>query len=170
MEKPNQNRSGSIKRGKLFFTIKLPQSGGSTFCNWFVQNRPNCVVIGGDDFRNALYGREFQIEAEGTVFSTMDVAIRALLNRGFDVIIDETSTTEATLFRYYKIDENAKEIWINTTKEECIKRAIENNRRYLVLPIKRMAKQFDFLKKNFKKIKSKIIDYLNERKIADVPV
>jgi hypothetical protein len=129
-----------VHRGNLYFTVGLPQSGKSTYCDQWVRQpgrqhrltrsswgfsqtvpgpslshpKGNCgrslsprVVIAGDDFRKALYGRSYRIEAEATVFAMMDVATRALLDRGFDVIIDETCTTEQTLLRYLRLDRAA---------------------------------------------------------------
>jgi predicted kinase len=141
-------RSGAVNNqgvtGRLYYLIKLPQSGGSTFANEWVRQassgRPR-VVLGGDDFRLGLHGQEYARTAEGMVFACMDAAARALLARGFDVLMDETSTTEQTLLRYYLIDFEAVPILIDVEAEECIRRALANGRPYLVEPIKAMAEQ-----------------------------
>ena len=182
-------RSGSVKRGRLFFLVGLPQSGKSFVANkWFKKpeldydfdggeaqdpivtvEKPR-VVLGGDDFRHAVHGREFQAESEGLVFATMDVCAKALLDRGFDVLIDETSTTEATLCRYLRIDPEATPIWIDTPVEVCKQRALASGRDYLIRPIERMAAQLAHPKANYKEIRAKLLAYLTERKISDVPI
>jgi predicted kinase len=186
-----------MARGNLYFTVGLPQSGKSTYCDTWSRHpdvnidytplfelgalktfqdlhdpivpRPR-VVIAGDDFRKALYGRSYQIEAEATVFAMMDVAARALLNRGFDVIMDETCTTEQTLLRYLRLDRAATAVFINTTKDVCIERAKASGKEYLVGPIERMAGQLDELKKNFGKTVCRLRDYLRSRESQDVSV
>lgn len=142
-------RSGLIgnRPGRLFFTIGLPRSGKSTIANaWATSGDDDfCVsprvVLGGDDFRLALHGQEYHRDAEGMVFATIDVAARALLSRGHDVLIDETCTTEQTLLRYLLIDIDATPILVETSEEECVRRALDNNMDYLVAPIRHMARQ-----------------------------
>lgn len=167
------------KKGNLYFLVGLAHSGKSTFANkWknehrgtnYLEYNPNRVVIEGDSFRKALYGRSFQIEAEAFVFASMDIATRALLNTGYDVLIDETCTTEATLLRYLRLDENAQPIFIDTPKTECINRAVKHNKSYLVLPIVRMDKQLQSLRRNWSSVVNRLKEYLNERRIQDVAV
>lgn len=99
------------------------------------------VVVAGDDFRTALHGKTYLPEAEGLVFAAMDVATRALLARGFDVIVDETCTTEATLLRYLRIDPGATPVFLFACERECVDRARATGKDYLVGPIRRMAAQ-----------------------------
>lgn len=179
-----------MNKGKLFFTVGLPRSGKSTWANKWVKfetysdafnsalwnsehlftNATPRVIISGDDFRRALYGRAYQIEAEGAVFAMMDVATRALLSRGFDVIVDETCTTEATLIRYLRIDPEATPIFIETSEEECIARAIKTGKPYLVGPIERMAKQLKELRANWDETVDHLKHYLSQRELQDTPV
>jgi len=177
----------TVSRGRLLFTIGLPRSGKSVWCDDWVrgdrvpkvyegqffefrhQDRPR-VIVCGDDFRRALYGREFQVEAEGSVFAAMDVATRALLNRGFDVIIDETSTTEQTLLRYLRLDINATPVWFDTPVSVCVSRAHETGRPYLEGPIYRMAAQLELLKRDWDSIIKRLKDYLASRATQDIAV
>lgn len=185
-----------MTKGALFFCIGLPRSGKSTFCNkWVLDAELDTdtdyltdgdgeehrftvtngvkyprVVIGGDDFRVALYGRHFQAEAEGTVFSAMDIATRALVNRGFHCIIDETSTTEQTLMRYLRIDMDATPVWIDTPVEECKRRAVETGKPYLVGPIDRLHKQMTHLKENWDTIWNRCRNQVLYRKTQDIAV
>ncbi len=128
------------------------------------------VVIGGDDFRRGLHGKEFVPEAEGQVFAAMDIAIRALLRRGYDVIVDETATSEATIRRYFRIDINAIPHFIDTSVEECERRALKDGRHYLIGPIRRMAGQLATLKTNWLTIAHRIRKELDARRCDDVTV
>ena len=111
-------RSGSInpdgERGRLYFTVGLPGSGKSTLLNNLVREttkeRPS-VIISGDDLRIALHGSEYIPRAESMMFSVMDITILALLERGFDVYVDETSTSKPTLMRYLRLDSEASPIF-----------------------------------------------------------
>jgi predicted kinase len=154
---------------RLYFMVGLPRSGKSTLAaKWLTENlrlihdqngqvigttNPPRVVLNGDDFRHAVYGRDFCPEGEGLVFASIDVAARALLRAGYDVLIDETGTTESTIKRYLKIDPDAEAIWVDTPEEECVRRATITNKPYLIPPIKRMAEQMKLLRlywpKNF---------------------
>lgn len=171
------------ERGRLHYCVGLPRSGKSTWCDRWVRealtqenethtdlciDRPR-AVIGGDDFRTALHGNAFRIEAEGTVFAMMDVATRALLDRGFDVIVDETCTTEQTLLRYLRLDPEATPVFMDATEEVCVERALADNRPFLVGPIRRMASQLKYLRGDWDIIVGRLKFYLDQRKAQDIP-
>jgi predicted kinase len=186
-----------MNRGNLYFTVGLPQSGKSTYCDQWVRHpdvhieyatvfelgvlkaiedlqkplvpRPRAVVAG-DDFRRSLYGRSYQIEAEATVFAMMDVAARALLNRGFDVIIDETCTTEQTLLRYLRLDRTAVPVFMDASASVCIERAKAAGKEYLVGPIERMDRQLQHLRSDWDIIVDRLKFYLKTRESQDVAV
>lgn len=149
-------------RGKLYFTIGLPRSGKSSYANAWSKESPNRVVIGGDDFRIGLHGHEYLRTSEGLVFGVMDAAIRALLHRGFDVLVDETCTTEATLLRYLLIDLNATPIILDTPANICIQRAREGGKEHLVPCIVQMDKQKQELLRDWpaaiERVKAKILE------------
>lgn len=173
-------------KGRLYFTVGLPRSGKSTYCNewvkgerivnpdsnavfayWYQSGRPRAIV-GGDDFRRALHGGEFRIESEGTVFAMMDVAARALLNRGIDVIIDETCTTYETLLRYIKLDINAQAVFIDTPADVCVERAKADGREYLIGPIGRMAAQLEDFRSRWPILLATAKKYVLSRRSHDV--
>ncbi len=99
------------------------------------------MVVSGDAFRHSIHRHSYIGEAEGFVFATMDVAIRALLDSGHDVIVDETCTTEQTLLRYLRIDPDAVPVFIDTSMAECMRRAVRDGRAFLEGPIRRMNDQ-----------------------------
>jgi hypothetical protein len=185
------------EKGRLYYCVGLPRSGKSTRCDSWVRNpdihidytqvfelgdlkaypfdpqkpfvpRPRAIVCG-DDFRQALHGNAYRVEAEGTVFAMMDVATRALLNRGFDVIVDETCTTEQTLLRYLRLDPNAEPVFVDTPEEECVERALASNKPFLVGPIRRMAAQLQHLRTDWDATVKRLKSYLDSRKAQDIP-
>lgn len=158
-----------MQQGKLYFTVGLARSGKSTHArNWLRERseRPRAVVCG-DDFRRAIHRHAYIPEAEGLVFATMDVAARALLLGGHDVLLDETATTEATILRYLRIDLDAQPVFVPTPEEVCIQRAIANGQEYLVNPIRRMASQLRDLTSDWANTFERLKAYVQERKVND---
>ena len=102
------------------------------------KNEQPRVIICSDDIRIALHGRRYITQAEETVHSIQRIMIRALLNRGFDVIVDGTHTTKNSIKRMLGFDKNAQYVYINTSAEECQKRAIETDQPDLCDVISRM--------------------------------
>lgn len=193
---PKESRSGYVSSngpGRLHFLVGLPCSGKSTFANrWacyadedassrvlevltkYRQDgtvslplRPR-VVIAGDDFREGLHGKEYLPTAEPFVFATMDAAARALLLRGYDVLIDETSTTYWTLTRYLKVDLDASPIFIDTPVEECKRRALEAGRDYLVPHIERMHTPLTMMRHNWHEAFGRLREETCQRNQQDI--
>lgn len=182
------SRSGFVndagERGRLYFTVGLPHSGKSTFANeWAKQagmdvvkrddiyyiQRPR-VVIAGDDFRWALTGHEYLPHAESHVFSVMDTAALAHLRRGYDVLIDETSTSKPTLMRYLRLDPNAKPLFMEATPEICKERARKNGRDYLVRVIARLAPRLVSLQNDWATIRADLLSQIEHRMSEDIAV
>src|SRR5688572_33094149 len=51
------------------------------------------VVVSGDDIRKALYGQRYNSHMEEYIFAIEHTMIKALLDRGHDVLVDDTHTT-----------------------------------------------------------------------------
>jgi predicted kinase len=189
------SRSGYVndqqERGRLYFTVGVPAAGKSTVCNDFVKNPPLThdgridrgdpdaseyyvsrprVVIAGDDFRVATLGREYVPSSEHLIFSLMDTAVAALLHRGFDVLIDETSTSRPTLMRYLRLDPNASPIFLDTPREECERRAVEAGRPYLLPVIERLWPRFEKLRANWPAIRQELLEQVEHRLSTEVTV
>lgn len=96
---------------KLLFTIGPPRSGKSTYCTNWAKEAPNRAIVCADSIREAL-GFEFRQENETLIQGMKDTMIRALLNRGQDVIVDVTHSTIGNIKRLFAIDSKAKAIWI----------------------------------------------------------
>ncbi len=170
----------TCQKGKLFFAVGLPRSGKSSWCrtwsyepvchsslHFYSWQKPR-VVVSGDDFRRAIHGHAYIKEAEGLVFASMDIAAKALLFSGFDVIIDETSTTESSILRYLRIDMDAEPVFIDTPEAVCIERALATGKEYLVGPIQRMSRQLAELKKDWPATFERLKQSLRDRKDNDV--
>lgn len=178
--------------GRLYFMVGLPRSGKSSTAQLWLKGpflpdpegeRPGHIkfnyltdgievvrpraVVSGDDFRKAVHGHSYIAEAEGLVFSYMDVAIKALLLGGFDVLVDETSTTESTIMRYLRADLDAVPIWIDTPVDECIQRARATNKEFLIGPIYRISRQMDELRKGWPDNFQRMRDQVRYRKESD---
>jgi predicted kinase len=123
---------------RLYFTIGLPRSGKSTFAADWQKKFPKRVVLSGDDFRLAVYGKRFQYEGEPIVRASLITAARALLHAGYEVLIDETNTTSPHVYDILNIDPDATAYIFSVTPEECIDRAIDCEQLDLIEPIKRM--------------------------------
>jgi len=151
-----------MPKGKLSIIVGLARSGKSTFCNRLLQNSLyKCksplssppVIICADDFRLALHGQRYISEAEETVFAMTHVATKAILLRGFDVLVDETNTRMESIEKWLKIDPNLDIYYINTSLEICKERAISTNQESLLKPLERMhdnlIKTYPWLMENY---------------------
>lgn len=132
------NKNERLKMPNLLYTIGLQRSGKSTICDKWAKAAPMRAIVNSDSIRLALTGKRYEPLAETMVFATKHVMIRALLNRGFDVIVDGTHSTEISIQRILEIDINAKAIPIQTEYSTCIQRAIDTNQSDLVPSINRV--------------------------------
>lgn len=135
---------------KLYFTIGVPRSGKSTLCKEWQQNKlfienhtflesmnkldepeyPR-VVITPDYWRLAL-GHRYNWHTEPVVFSHVQIAVRAMLKAGYDVLVDDTHTTENSILRLYEENVDAHYVLVNTNINTCKERAIQTNQPDLV--------------------------------------
>lgn len=119
---------------ELIYTVGLPRSGKSTWVSKWAAEEPMRVIVCSDNIRRALTGQRYQPLAETMVFATKHVMIRSLLDRGFDVCVDGTHSTDISLTRLYEIDINARGILFRTSSEICKNRAIATSQ-YDLIPI-----------------------------------
>jgi predicted kinase len=177
------SRSGYVnseqKRGRLFALVGLPAAGKSTYANdwarfrdeptrlkaerWLEgdfegwEPRPR-VVLAGDDMRQAVHGpHEYVARAEHLIFSLIDTAAAALLLRGHDVLVDETSTSRPTLRRYLRLDKSVELIFVDTPAEECKRRALAANRPRLLRVIDRLAPRLERLKADWPAMRDELL-------------
>lgn len=129
---------------KLYVMVALPRSGKSTYVN---EHFKDIVKVSADQLRLLTYGKRFRFEGESKVWYTRQIMLRALMEQGLDIVIDETNTIKKSrkeilsLAKQYSYDTVA--IVIKTDKEICTQRAIQTNQEDLVPVIERMAESYD---------------------------
>ena len=154
----------------LYFTIGLPRSGKSTVCNQWVKHGFNIwdnqiqpkqhticghvhissdmnprVVICSDDIRIALHGCRWSSVAEEQVSAIQGTMIRAMLNKGYDVLVDGTHTTKQSIERMFKFNPDAQFVYFNTSSDLCKQRAMATQQDYLCQIIDRMKSNLSAL-------------------------
>jgi len=118
----------------LTFLVGCPRSGKSTFANKWVNEKPGRVVVCADTFRKTVYDKVWWQYGESMAYCHAYVATRALLMDGYEVLYDDTNTSDESLKRIFEIDPSAKSHLIMTPPEICKNRAVELNQEYL-LPV-----------------------------------
>lgn len=130
----------------LAITCGLPRSGKSTLAG--EMQLSGWTVVCPDEVRLALHGQAFVPNAEGFVWATTELMVRALLRTGNAVLVDATNTTVKRRAVWLRI---AKEfglqldaLVVDTSLEECHRR---NKESLPPLPsdvIDRMAAQWEY--------------------------
>ena len=101
-------------------TVGLPRSGKSTWAN-----KQNVPIVNPDSIRLALHGHRFLPEAEQMVWAMAKYMVKALFLAGHDIVILDSTNTTKLRRDDWKSKEWVREfIEINTSKEECLERAI----------------------------------------------
>lgn len=124
--------------GPLILTVGLPRSGKSTWAR-----KSGCPVVNPDSIRLALHGHVFLKKAEPHVWAIAHTMVEALLLTGHDaVILDATNISPHRRAEWQSPLWTCKYVCFPTSKEECIRRALDPDdfRDDLVPIIERMAK------------------------------
>lgn len=90
------------------------------------------MVVNGDQIRLTLHGQPFVAQAEPIVATIKDFITKLYLNSGYDVLVDGTHTTAHSIRKVLEIDNDADFYLVDTSIEECQKRAIQSNQPYLI--------------------------------------
>ena len=128
---------------KLTIMCGLPRSGKST---WVEKYKGNAFVLSADMMRYMVYGQRFWTDGEPLMWTIHDILLRMLLEQHVDIIIDETNTTPKRREPYVRIGKkfgySVECVYVNTSEEECLARAINNEDEIIQPVIARMAKEF----------------------------
>lgn len=128
----------------------LPRSGKSTICrDWsigkvdFVDGLPDyCngpyeqvfprIIVEDDAIRKAITGDRFNFASESQVYAIKYSMIRTLMEQGYEVLVDDTHTSEPSIRRLLEININSDFCIVDTDPVECINRARATNQTDLV--------------------------------------
>ncbi len=128
---------------KLYFTCSVPRSGKSTFAEKWASERTRRMIVCSDNIRLAMHGQRYSALAETMVFAVKHVMIRASLDRGFDVLVDGTHSSDISIQRLLEIRLDAEPIFFfDVPKLECIARAIKTNQMDTIPAIERTYQNF----------------------------
>ena len=119
----------------LFMTVGLPRSGKSTWAK-----KMGIPIVNPDSIRLAMHGHEFIGLAEELVWAITKIMVRAMFIAGHrQVILDATNTNRSRRKRFKSRSWKRCYVEFTTDKEECIKRARDGGKDFLVPIIEKMA-------------------------------
>jgi adenylylsulfate kinase-like enzyme len=127
------------KRGNLYFMVGNARSGKSTVCKQ-ISRELSAVILTQDSFRLAVYDRDYHYDSEPAVFGHIDVAARAMLINGTNVLIDETNTLAWRREHWRGL--GGIGFFVNTPVETCISRCNPENHG-LIGAVRRMGKNLE---------------------------
>ena len=139
----------------LLFLVGPPRSGKSTFSQkWLnfeltddhIQEYRPRVIVNGDSIRKAVTGFRWNSNSELLTHPIKIYMIKALLDVGHDVLVDDTHTTRYSVQQLWDVDNTAKFVIIDTEKEECRNRAVKTGQMDVVPVIERTWPQYNSLK------------------------
>jgi predicted kinase len=133
-------------RTALAIICGLPLSGKSTFVRQLRREMP-WVVVCPDEVRLALHGSEFLKPAEGLVWASTELMVRAMLRSEQMVLIDATNTTKTRRNVWVDIADDfglpLAAYVMDTPAHTCKDRALAANKEHMVPIIERMAEQWE---------------------------
>ncbi len=101
-------------------------------------------MVNPDAIRLALHGKRYLRDAEPMVWAIAEYMVKSLFLAGHDtVVLDACNTTKKRRDEWKSDDWDIGVVHINTSKEECIKRAKEGNDFDIIPIIERMAGNFE---------------------------
>ena len=112
----------------------LPRSGKTTWIK--NNNKEGVIILSADTLRHLIYNQDFWKDGENLVWAIRDIMLKAVLEQGADVIIDETNTMVSrrkpiiALAKKYGYTINCYAI--DTDAENCIQRAVANKQEELI--------------------------------------
>lgn len=128
-----------MKKNILCLTIGLPRSGKTTWAR-----KEGVPIVNPDSIRYALHGQRFQPLAEPMVWAIAMIMVRSLFLAGHEkVIVDATHMTRKRRDFWKSPDWQISFRTFETSKEECIRRAIELNDQEIIPVIERMEAEFE---------------------------
>lgn len=124
---------------RLIVTVGLPRSGKSSWARTM-----KLPIVNPDSIRLAIHGRRFYLRAEGLVWATVEVMVRALFLAGHqDVILDATNVSRKRRDRWRSEDWATEFKVIATDPVTCIGRAVAEKDWDIIPVIERMRDEYE---------------------------
>jgi predicted kinase len=118
--------------------VGLPRSGKSTIAQKLGYPR-----VEPDAIRKTMHGTPWRKNVEPMVWAIAHIMVESLFEAGHkNVILDATNHTERRRVEWESERYTIKHHEIDTKLSECIKRAKNTNKEYLIPVIERMAAQY----------------------------
>lgn len=148
-----------LNENVLVMMVGLSRSGKSTFCK---ENLLHYPIVNQDSIRLALHGKKFDLTYEKEVLHITKVMIKSLFFAGHKIVIlDRMNPTiksrnkwKSELWKRYFIE-------INTSKEECLRRAEENEEFELIKVINQISNFYQSVQDEEYDIKLNLSDLIN---------
>ena len=173
--------------GRLFFTIKLPRSGGTTACKAWQKYEKDVighkfvdvevpqalrvprVVISPDNYRLAL-GFRFHHAHETAVWASVHHSVKAFLF-DYDVMLDCTNTNKSKLYQIFLLHNDAQYVLVDTPEHICIERAIITLQEDLIPVIRAMSINLEKMKQDglddtVKEMRQQALNYVSKKAVA----
>ncbi len=127
----------------LICTIGLPRSGKTTWCRAMAAAY-GWPIVNPDSVRLAMHGQRYAAEAEGLVWATVHIMIKALFLAGHEtVLLDATNTSRKRRDVMQSADWQTAFHHIATDEQECMIRAAAAGDDLIQPVIMRMSKSFE---------------------------
>jgi len=130
----------------IIFLKGLPGSGKTTFAKKLISHDKSFIRINKDDIRMMLFGQEHSTQNEKLVLNIRNDIIKNALNKGYNIVIDDTNFNP---IHYDKIKKIATQYnskihikLIDTPLDVCIKRDSKRNNPVGINAIKCMYNQY----------------------------
>ena len=129
-----------MKESKLLILmVGLPRSGKTT-----IAQKTGYPVVNPDAVRLALYGAAFIRDAERMVWTMVHYMVESLFLAGHNtVVLDATNTTKKRRAEWFSDKWATTFIQLDTSEDECLRRAMDGGRLDLVPVIKEMAENYE---------------------------
>lgn len=111
---------------KILMLKGLPASGKSTFALNLIKEDDSYIRVNKDDIRKMIYGKTVPNKGEQNVEAIRDHIIRESLDRGFNIVVDDTNLANRHINRTKNIAAKfGAEVEVklfDTPYEECLRR------------------------------------------------
>jgi predicted kinase len=122
----------------LHMMVGLPRSGKST-----IAKDLGFPIVEPDAIRTVLHGTPWRVNVEPMVWAIAHIMVEALFEAGHnDVILDAVNHTEERRSEWESEAYQIQYHEVKTSFSECISRAKETNKEYLIPVIERMCQQY----------------------------